>query len=1002
VLATGHLQGTGAGPQVNFLPGTQSVVANAATNGLNHPFGVAVDGSGNIYIGDDWNNRVLKETLSADSYIQSVVANNANNGLYDPWGVAVDGGGNVYIADYYNQRVLKETPSAEGYTQSVVANYANNGLNSPEGVAVDGSGNVYIADYWNNRVLKETLSAGSYIQSVVANAPDNGLDETAGVAVDGSGNVYIADYYSNRVLKETPSAGSYSQTVIANSANNGLHYPYGVAVDGSGNIYIADSDNNRVLKETPSAGSYTQSVVANSAANGLNSPMAVAVEGSGNLYIADSFNSRVLIEDFADPPSLSFASTTIGETSSDSPQTVTVENIGNAALSFPIPSTGSNPSLAGDFILDSSGTTACPLLTSSSSSAGTLAPGASCELPISFAPTAAGALTGSLVLSDDNLNLTDATQTISLSGVGVRLAQTITFAALPNQTYGAAPFTLTATASSGLAVSFASTTSSICTVSVATVTLVAGGGTCTIEATQAGNADYAAAPMVTQDFSVFREAQTITFATPVDQTYGTPYTLTATASSGLAVSYTSTTTSICTVSGSTVTFVSGGAGCTIQASQAGNADYSAATTITHSFWVYREAQTISFMAPPPTPYSAATVNLSATASSGLAVTFTSKSTGVCTVSGATATLVSVGTCTISANQAGNGGYVAATAVTQSFVVTRAAQAISFATPLDQTFGTPLTLSATANSGLGVSYASTTLSVCTVSGSTVTFVSGGAGCTIQASQAGNSDYIPAPTITRSFWVYREAQTITFSALSAQTYGETPITVSATATSGLAVTFASTTPSICTVLGSTVTLGEAGTCTIKATQAGNNGYVAATAVSQSFTITQASQTITFATPADQTYGTPLTLSATASSGLAVSYTSTTSSVCMVYGSTVTFVSGGANCTIQASQAGNSDYSAAPVKTQSFWVYREAQTITFATIPSQKVSTALTLSATASSDLVVTFTSATTKVCTVSGTTATFVAAGTCTIKAAQAGNTGYLAATTVSQSFTVNAN
>ncbi len=145
----------------------------------------------------------------------------------------------------------------------------------------------------------------------------------------------------------------------------------------------------------------------------------------------------------------------------------------------------------------------------------------------------------------------------------------------------------------------------------------------------------------------------------------------------------------------------------------------------------------------------------------------------------------------------------------------------------------------------------------------------------------------------------------------------------------------------------------------------------------------------------------MSATASSGLPVSFTSTTTPVCTVSGSTVTLVSAGANCTIEATQAGNSYYGAAPATTRTFWIFKEAQTITFATIPPQTVGTPLTLSATASSGLAVTFTSTTTGVCTVSGTTATFIESGTCTIEAKQAGNTDYGAAPTIARSFTVNA-
>src|ERR1019366_5552947 len=120
--------------------------------------------------------------------------------------------------------------------------------------------------------------------------------------------------------------------------------------------------------------------------------------------------------------------------------------------------------------------------------------------------------------------------------------------------FGTAAFTVSATASSGLAVSFASTTSAICTVSGATVTLVAV-GQCSIQASQAGNASYAAATPVTQSFQVTQAAQatqTITFGALTNQSYGTAaFAVGATASSGLPVSFASTTPAICTVSGTT-------------------------------------------------------------------------------------------------------------------------------------------------------------------------------------------------------------------------------------------------------------------------------------------------------------------------------------------------------------------------------------------------------------------------------------------------------------------
>jgi DNA-binding beta-propeller fold protein YncE len=415
VLATSYLQGKGVGSQVNFLPNTENTVP---TSPLSNPSGVAVDASGNIYIADTDNNRVLKETYSAGSYTESTVPTSP---LSWPYGVAVDGSGNIYIADTGNDWVLKETLSAGSYTESTVP---TSNLNSPFGVAVDGSGNVYIADTDNYRVLKETLSEGSYTESIVPTSP---LGWTFGVAVDGGGNVYISDPYDNRVLKETLSEGSYREITLPTS---GLSGPYGIAVDGSGNVYIVDyygdgSGNSSVLKETLSSGSYTQSTVQTSSLNG---PFGIAVDGSGNIYIADTYNNRVLKEDFSDPPSLSFAATTVGSTSSDSPQTVTVENVGNAVLTFPVTNSGSNPSVPANFTLNSSGAAACPLEISGSSAPGTLAAGQSCLLPISFAPAAAGDLGGSLTLTDNALNAAApgyATQAIQLSGSGTQASQTI-------------------------------------------------------------------------------------------------------------------------------------------------------------------------------------------------------------------------------------------------------------------------------------------------------------------------------------------------------------------------------------------------------------------------------------------------------------------------------------------------------------------------------------------------------------------------------------------------
>ncbi len=332
-------------------------------------------------------------------------------------------------------------------------------------------------------------------------------------------------------------------------------------------------------------------------------------------------------------------------------------------------------------------------------------------------------------------------------------------------------------------------------------------------------------------------------------------------------------------------------------------------------------QTITF-ANPGAQTVGTPLSLSATASSGLTVAFTSATTGVCTVSGTTATFIAAGTCTIDANQAGNSTYAAAPQVADSFTVNGEAQTISFANPGAQTVGTPLPLVATASSGLTVSFNSQTSTVCTVAGTTATFIASGT-CTIQATQAGNSTYAAATPVPQSFSVSAETQTITFNTISTQTVG-TPLTLAATASSGLAVSYNSQTSSVCTVAGTNVAFIDSGTCTIQATQSGNGAYSAATPVSQSFSVSPGTQTITFNNPGTQMEGTPLTLSATSTSGLTVTFTSTTTSICTVSGTTATFIASG-TCTIDADQAGSSAWNPAATVPQSFTVNANGGAIT-----------------------------------------------------------------------------
>ncbi|MCU1326229.1 MAG: hypothetical protein JWN34_1599 [Bryobacterales bacterium] len=263
-------------------------------------------------------------------------------------------------------------------------------------------------------------------------------------------------------------------------------------------------------------------------------------------------------------------------------------------------------------------------------------------------------------------------------------------------------------------------------------------------------------------FSACQAPQSISFSPPTSVPYGAPFTLSATASSGLPVDLVSNTPSVCLVGGSALTLVGLGS-CSVTASQPGNASYLAATPVTQSVTVTQGPQTITFAAINDVIFAVGRVlQLTGTASSGYPVSFVSNTEAVCRVVNRTAVVSGAGTCTITASQAGSLTYLPANAVTQSFTVSKASQIITFAQPADTAVGLPAFVgSATASSSLAVEYASSTATVCAVTQSTITALGVGT-CTITASQTGDVNYLAATPVSRSFNV-SAAPTVSFSSL-----------------------------------------------------------------------------------------------------------------------------------------------------------------------------------------------------------------------------------------------
>jgi hypothetical protein len=210
--------------------------------------------------------------------------------------------------------------------------------------------------------------------------------------------------------------------------------------------------------------------------------------------------------------------------------------------------------------------------------------------------------------------------------------------------------------------------------------------------------------------SILLTAQTITFPNPGAQTYGTPLTLSASATSGLPVSF--TVTGPATLSGSTLLTFTGIGSVTVQATQGGNGSYAPAAPVSVTFTVNPASQTITFPNPGPLPNGVAPVTLTATASSGLPVTYTLIS-GPGSLSGNTLTITDVGSIVVEADQAGNANYLAAPSVQIAISVVTAdftvvpASSMPTTVPAGQTATVPVTINA------AVGFTATISFTCTV-------------------------------------------------------------------------------------------------------------------------------------------------------------------------------------------------------------------------------------------------------------------------------------------------
>jgi hypothetical protein len=361
--------------------------------------------------------------------------------------------------------------------------------------------------------------------------------------------------------------------------------------------------------------------------------------------------------------------------------------------------------------------------------------------------------------------------------------------------------------------------------------------------------------------------------------------------------------------------------------------WTSASTASAEVTVARAQQVVTITSTPASPTFGGSYTLVASGGgSGNPIVFGSSTPGVCTVLGAQVSFVHAGTCTLTADQAGSTYYDAAPQATQQFQVAKASQTINFTStaPTAAVVGgagyAPTATGGGSGNPVTFTIDPTASGVCKISAGVVTYQHVGT-CVVDADQAGDADHLAANRVQQSVAVGQGSQAINFTSVAPtnpKVGGSYGVSASGGG-SGNEVTFSSTTSSVCSVVGTTVSFVGAGTCTIDADQAGNADYLAAATVHQSFDVTKNDQTIHFTStaPTTATVGGSYTASATATSGLDVTFGTDTSAVCTVSpGGSVSFVGVG-TCHVNADQSGNFAYNAAQTQEQSFGVVAVADT-------------------------------------------------------------------------------
>jgi sugar lactone lactonase YvrE len=321
---------------------TSFIGSSAATSqsGLHNPTAVTFDPSGNLWVTDAFDNRILRfappftSGMSANlvigqaSFTTSLgLSITTQSSLYSPWNIAFDSSGNLWVADCGDNRVLRFAPPfSNGLNANLVIGQSGfttfgsattqTGTSCPISLSFDSSGYLWVSDSSNNRVLRfgPQFSNGTIANLVIgqasftagaAAASQAGLSGPSFLTFDSRGDLWVVDISSSRVLEFLPpfTIGMGASVVIGQPtftsttgfAQAWFNFPDGLAFDSSGNLWVSDNANGAILRfPQPFITAEASNLVIGQGQNTLTIPRGLFLDSSGNLWVGDSGNNRVL------------------------------------------------------------------------------------------------------------------------------------------------------------------------------------------------------------------------------------------------------------------------------------------------------------------------------------------------------------------------------------------------------------------------------------------------------------------------------------------------------------------------------------------------------------------------------------------------------------------------------------------------------------------------------------------------------------------------------------